>query len=123
MVLLALAVDLILRGTVRDQTGLPVPRALVYVDGTQLGTDTDTEGRFELTVSPARPGTLIVYREGFEAASILVDPLDPLAIEPLQIVLTPAPLTEVVTVAAPRAPSPPVSTFTMRPLDVVRTPG
>src|SRR5260370_1171563 len=42
MMLVALAVmlsgappSLVLRGTVRDQSGLPVPRALVYIDGTQ----------------------------------------------------------------------------------------
>src|SRR5262245_28545228 len=117
MVLLALAVDLVVRGTARDQSGLPVPKALVYVDGTQLSADTDIAGRFELTLSPARPGTLTVYRDSFEAASMAFDPLDPLTVEALQIVLTPAPLTEVVTVAAPRAPSPPASTFTIRPLD------
>jgi vitamin B12 transporter len=123
MVLLALAVDLVLRGTVRDQAGLPVPRALVYVDGTQNSTDTDAMGRFELTVSPARAGTLMVYRDGFEAVPLAFDPLDPLSLDALQIVLVPAGLAEVVTVAAPRVGAPPASTFALRPLDVVRTPG
>jgi hypothetical protein len=121
--LLALVVDLVLRGTVRDQSGLPVPRALVYVDCTQLSTDCDSAGHFELTVSPSRAGVLTVYRDGFDAVSFAFDPLDPLTLEPLQIVLVPAALSEMVTVAAPRTPAPAASTFAMRPLDVVRTPG
>src|SRR5215471_19030381 len=123
VMLLAIAVDLVLRGTVRDQTALPVARALVYVDGTQLATETDKEGRFELTLAPARAGILIVYREGFEAASVVFDPDDPVPAGALRIVLKPAPLSEIVTVFAPRTPAPPPSTYTMRPLEVVRTPG
>ena len=123
MMLLALAVDLVLRGTVRDPLGLPIPKALVYVDGTQLATDTDAAGRFELTISPAAAGTLTVYRDGFTAVAVPFDPLDPLSVEPFQVVLVPAPLSEVVTVSAPRAPAVPASTYKMRPLDVVRTPG
>ena len=121
--LLVLALDLVLRGSVYDQSGLAVSKALVYVDGTQLSTETGTSGRFELTISPARAGTLVVYRDGFSAVSTKFDPLDPQTFEPVRVVLTPAPLSETVTVRAPRAPAQPPSTFSMRPLDVVRTPG
>ena len=123
MMLVALALDFVLRGAVHDQSGLPVPKALVYVDGTQISAETDTTGRFELTVSPPQAGTLTIYRDGFSAVSVAFDPRDPLTLEGLQIVLVPAPLVETVTVAAPRAPAAPPSTFAMRPLDVVRTPG
>ena len=123
VMLAALALDLVLRGAVQDQSGLPVPKALVYVDGTQISAETDITGRFELTLSPPRAGTLIIYRDGFSPVPVAFDPLDPLTLETLQIILTPAPLSEIVTVAASRTPSPPASSFAMRPLDVVRTPG
>jgi hypothetical protein len=115
-----LPADLVLRGVVRDQSGLPVPHALVYVDGTQTSTETDNTGRFELTLAVPIAGTLVVFRDGFSAASV---PFDPLALEPFQIELTPAPISDIVTVTAPRRPSPPPPAFSMRPLDVVRTPG
>jgi hypothetical protein len=67
MMLVALALDLVLRGAVHDQSGLPVPRALVYIDGTQISAETDTSGKFALTLSPPRAGTLTVYRDGFGA--------------------------------------------------------
>ena len=98
--------DLVLRGTVRDQSGLPVPHALVYIDGTQISVDTDNAGRFELTLNPSRAGKLTVFRDGFSAVTVDFDPLDPLALESLQIAILPAPLTDTVTVTAPRAPAP-----------------
>src|SRR5262249_7791143 len=97
--------------------------ALVYVDGTQISTETDTAGKFELTLSPPRAGTLTVYRDGFTAVSMPFDPVDPLTLESMRVTLSPAPLIEMVTVVAARPPSPPPSTFGMRPLDVVRTAG
>jgi Carboxypeptidase regulatory-like domain len=62
---LEVANDLVLRGIVRDQSGLPVPHALVYVDGTQISADTDIAGRFALALDPPRAGTLTVFRDGF----------------------------------------------------------
>src|SRR6266487_3875296 len=115
--------DLFLRGTVVDQSGLPVPRALVYIDGTQTSTETDTAGHFALVLTPVQAGTLTVFRDGFSPVTVAFDPLDPLAFERFQVVLVPAPITDSVTVTAPRAPAPPASNFAMRPLDVVRTPG
>src|ERR1043166_5452077 len=115
--------DLVIRGVVLDQTGLPIPRALVYIDGTQTSVETDTTARFALPLPPVQAGTLTVFRDGFTAVTVPFDPLDPLTLERLQIVLLPAPISDSVTVTAPRAPAPPPSSFAMRPLDVVRTPG
>jgi vitamin B12 transporter len=130
MMLAALAIlllgappDLVLRGMVLDQSGLPVPRALVYIDGTQTSTETDGTGRFALALNPVQAGTLTVFRDGFSAVTVAFDPLDPLTLERLQIVLVPAPISDSVSVTAPRAPTPPASSYAMRPLDVVRTPG
>jgi len=118
-----LSADLFLRGTVVDQTGLPVPRALVYIDGTQSSTETDEAGRFTLPLTPVKAGTLTIFRDGFSPVSVPFDPVDPLTLERHQITLVPAPITDTVTVTAPRAPALPASSFAMRPLDVVRTPG
>src|SRR5262245_49311780 len=126
LVVLALgtpAADLFLRGTVVDQSGLPVPRALVYIEGTQTSTETDDTGRFSLALTPVKAGTLTIFRDGFSPVTVLFDPVDPLTLERQRITLVPAPITDTVTVTAPRAPSPPASSFAMRPLDVVRTPG
>lgn len=115
--------NLVLRGTVRDQSGLPVPRALVYIDGTQTSTETDSTGRFTLALNPVQAGTLTIFRNGFSAVTLAFDPLDPLTLEPLQIVLVPAPFSDSVTVTAPRTAASPASSYALRPLDVVRTPG
>jgi vitamin B12 transporter len=123
---LALAVSVqaqvVLRGTVRDQSGLPVPRALVYVDGTQSSTETDAAGRFELTVE-SRPGALTIFRDGFSPVSQPFDPKADSRIDPFVFVLTAAPISDSVTVVASPGPALPLSRFTLRPLDVVRTPG
>ena len=116
-------VDLVLRGTVLDQTGLPIPRALVYIDGTQTSTETDATGRFALALTPVQAGTLTVFRDGFSPVTVAFDPVDPLTLERFEIVLVPAPIIDSVTVSAPRALTPPASSYAMRPLDVVRTPG
>src|SRR5206468_3516820 len=90
--------------------------------GTQNSTETDSKGAFELRLdldAPV-PGTLVVFRDGFSAESV---PFDPAGLAPFAIVLTPAPVTETITVTASRAPAPPASAFAMRPLDVVRTVG
>ena len=120
VVAIAAAPDAVLRGTVRDQSGLPVPRALVYVGGTQDSTETDSKGGFELRIDRLTAGVLIVFRDGFSTEAV---PFDPAALASFAIVLTPAPVTETITVTAPRAPAPPASAFAMRPLDVVRTVG
>lgn len=123
VMLAALLAGLVLHGTVVDSSGLPVAHALVYLDGTQISTESDGGGRFELAIDDPRAGTLTVFRDGFSAVSRPFDPLDPLVVEPMRVVLSPAPIADVVTVTAPRAPAPPASSFGMRPLDVVRTPG
>jgi hypothetical protein len=116
MMLAALAIlllgappDLVLRGMVLDQSGLPVRRALVYIDGTQTSTETDGTGRFALALNPVQAGTLTVFRDGFSAVTVAFDPLDPLTLERLQIVLVPAPISDSVTAtrrARPHRPPP-----------------
>jgi outer membrane receptor protein involved in Fe transport len=56
-------------GTVKDDSGLPLPSANVIVDGTSVGTVTDFDGNFSLTVDQDPPFTLLVSSIGFESAS------------------------------------------------------
>ena len=60
------------RGTVKDDTGLPLPSANVIVDGTSIGTVTDFDGNFTLTVDQDPPFTLNVSSIGFEPATLEV---------------------------------------------------
>lgn len=50
-------------GTVSDINGNPIPNASVMVKGTNLGTSTDENGRFNLTV-PANRNAIIVTAVG-----------------------------------------------------------
>jgi len=52
-------------GTVTDNTGSPMPGVTVVVKGTTLGTVTDTEGKFVLSV-PATSQILLFSFVGFE---------------------------------------------------------
>ena len=54
-------------GTVSDANGHPVAGATVIVDGTSLGTTTNTAG--EYTLSAPANGTLVVTFVGFEPAA------------------------------------------------------
>ena len=58
-------------GTVKDDTGLPLPSANVIVVGTSTGTVTDFDGNFSLTVDQAPPFQLQCSSIGFE--SIIMD--------------------------------------------------
>ena len=116
------AVTVVVHGTVKDQTGLPIAGALVFVDGRQTSADTDSSGRFTLAIDAQQPSTLIAFSDGFEQASVVVDPRASNTPDPIVFVLTAHRVSESVTVTAVR-PATPASAVTMRPLDVVRTPG
>lgn len=49
------------KGTVTDQTGLPVPGVSVFVKGTQVGTTTGLDGNFSLTVPAKLLGGRLVF--------------------------------------------------------------
>jgi carboxypeptidase family protein/TonB-dependent receptor-like protein len=112
-----------IHGIVHDQTGLPMAHVLVYVDATQMSTETDAAGRFELAIDPAQAVTISAFSEGFSPASAAIAAEAQRTGDPIVFVLTPAPFVEAVDVKASSARSPASSDFAMRPLDVVRTPG
>ncbi|MCC5935876.1 MAG: TonB-dependent receptor [Lunatimonas sp.] len=62
------AFDVTITGTVRDQNGEPIPGATVSVPGTNLGTATDMDGKYSITVPE---GVNLVFSFiGFESQTI-----------------------------------------------------
>src|SRR5690606_30250161 len=64
-------VDVVIRGTVVDQNGEPIPGATVSVPNSGIGTATDIDGRYSLTVPEG--STLVFSFIGYASQSIPVD--------------------------------------------------
>ncbi|MEO7998678.1 MAG: carboxypeptidase-like regulatory domain-containing protein, partial [Gemmatimonadaceae bacterium] len=63
----------IVTGVVTDKaTAQPVSEAQVSIDGTRLGTTTNSDGRYTITAVPVGPQRITVRRIGYEAASSAV---------------------------------------------------
>ena len=60
------------KGTVKDDTGQPLPSANVIVVGTTSGTVTDFDGNYILTVDLAPPFTIQASSVGFESVTMEV---------------------------------------------------
>ncbi len=58
-----------IKGKVVDDSNQPIPGANVIVDGSSIGTVTDFDGLFSLTVEQAPPFTITVSVVGFESYS------------------------------------------------------
>lgn len=63
--------NFLVKGTVLDETGQPIPGASVQLKGTAIGTVTDLNGKFSLSV-PDGGGTLNVSFLGYNVSSIKV---------------------------------------------------
>lgn len=60
----------VVKGTITDGTGLPVPGVNVLIKGTQNGVSTDMDGSYSISVSP---GTVLVYSFiGFKKQEITI---------------------------------------------------
>ena len=70
-VLTATAQNRTVSGTLKDERGKPVANATVLVKGTVVGTSTDTEGKFSLSV-PASGRTLVVSGIGFTSQDVSI---------------------------------------------------
>lgn len=62
--------DVAIRGTVIDQNGNPIPGATVSIPGTTIGTATDLDGKYSISVPEG--STLVFSFIGFETQSIVV---------------------------------------------------
>jgi len=70
-VLTATAQNRTVSGTLKDERGKPVANATVLVKGTVVGTSTDAEGKFSLSV-PASGRTLVVSGIGFTSQDLSI---------------------------------------------------
>src|SRR5690606_41760597 len=59
-------------GTVKDSAGQPLPQANISVEGKMLGTVTNIQGEFTLTVSDPPPITIIVSFIGYETQRLSI---------------------------------------------------
>ena len=58
------------KGTVTDDTGLPLPGANIMIKGTSIGTQTDFDGEYEIET---KPGDVLVFSYvGFDSKEITV---------------------------------------------------
>ena len=64
------SIEQVVTGTVTDQNGDPLPGVTVSVEGTTIGTATDIDGRFNLTVPDG--STLVFSFIGFESQRVVV---------------------------------------------------
>jgi hypothetical protein len=63
-------VDIITKGTVTDDTGLPLPGTNVIIRGTSTGTQSDFDGNYEIET---KPGDVLVFSYiGFEIKEVTV---------------------------------------------------
>ena len=63
-------VDVTITGTVTDQNGEPIPGATISLPGTTIGTATDLDGKYSLTVPEG--SELVVSFIGFESQRIMI---------------------------------------------------
>jgi vitamin B12 transporter len=113
------APDRPLLGTVRDATGLPLPGAVVEVDGAAVAV-TDDRGEFTVAVRVRAGAHVRVSLPGFEPHDAVVPP------EPgarLDVTLALRSLQDRVDVRAVRPRAETAPPLTRQPIDVYRTPG
>ncbi|MPR33947.1 SusC/RagA family TonB-linked outer membrane protein [Cytophagaceae bacterium SJW1-29] len=67
----AIAVDINVSGTVKDENGGPLPGVSIVLKGTQRGTTTDTEGKFSLNV-PDQTAVLVFSFVGYRSQEVAV---------------------------------------------------
>lgn len=61
-----------IKGKVVDNSNLPIPGVNIAVKGAAVGTVTDFEGEFSLTVDQSPPFTVVISSVGFEATEVEV---------------------------------------------------
>ena len=104
-------------GTVHAATGEALPGVSVWIKGSALAVTTDAKGAFELSAD-SLPAVVVAYLGGFDAAEVhVVDD------QVVSVTLKLSAITESVTVnaRAPRADA--SSSFDIKSLDIIKTPG
>lgn len=70
LTIISFAQEITVAGTVKDDTGVPLPGANIIVQGTTKGTITDFDGKY--TIDAPSDGTLIFSSLGFETKTIAI---------------------------------------------------
>ncbi|GAA4447186.1 TonB-dependent receptor [Ravibacter arvi] len=65
--------DRTIRGTIKDESGEPLPGVSILVKGTQTGTTSNIDGTFQIEV-PETPSNLVFSFVGYESKEIVVGP-------------------------------------------------
>ncbi|GAA4275296.1 TonB-dependent receptor [Aquimarina mytili] len=89
-----------IKGTVVDDSNQPIPGANIALQGAGVGTVTDFDGLFSLTVDQVPPFTITVSSIGFEATSVVISS----DIQDLNVVLKEGNELDEVIVSASRTP-------------------
>lgn len=71
--------QVLVRGTVMDESGMSVPGASIQVKGTTQGTITDFDGKFSLQV-PDKKSVIVVSFIGYATAEVKIDASKPMSI-------------------------------------------
>lgn len=74
----AWAQNKVIKGTVRDENGAPVPKASILVKGSQQGTSTQDDGSFQISISPN--AVLVISAIGFNKQEVKTNGNESLAI-------------------------------------------
>jgi vitamin B12 transporter len=106
----------VITGTVRSAAGEALPGVSVWIRGAPVATTTDAAGRFELNAD-SLPATVVAFLGGFKTSEAETHG------EAVALRLELDAITETVTVTAKAPPVLAGSSFELRPLDVLRTPG
>lgn len=104
-----------IHGTVHDESGAALPGVTIYEKGSSESVVTDANGRFDLAVT--LPLTLVAFLGGFD--SVTLDA----AKDSVDITLKLAAMNDSVTVTARAPRSANASTYDVRPLEAIKTPG
>jgi hypothetical protein len=105
-------------GTITDPTTLPLPGAIVELDGRVVAIS-DDRGAFEVIAPPGTSPRLRVTLDGFEPYESILEP----GASNLRITLVVRRFEDRVSVTAPPLLLPVDPVFTRQPIDVYRTPG
>lgn len=112
--------EVLVQGTVRDATGLPLPGAAIEIDG-RLAAVSDSDGDFHVVLSPTAPVSMAASLAGFRRWQSIIVADSPAA--RIDVVLQVAGLDDRVTVSAAPAEQDVSPVFALQPVQIYRTPG
>lgn len=65
--------NITINGTVKDESGLPLPAATVLLEGTTIGTQTDFDGNFKFPKQLKKGDVLVFSYVGYNSKKVVID--------------------------------------------------